>query len=60
MAINFILAPAWDTDPQVEAMGRSWVGWDPTRTDAELWDTNRGVWRLSKRRVADERYACLL
>lgn len=59
MAINFILAEAWDTDPQTEPMGRSWVGWDPTRSADELWAQNRGVWRLEKKRVASERYATL-
>lgn len=59
VAINFILAKAWATDPATETMGRSWVGWDPARTADELWETNRGVWRLSAQRMAKERFATL-
>lgn len=41
-----------------DAMGRDWYGWDPYATDEELWETNRGVWRLRKGPL-DERFATL-
>ncbi|WP_444664297.1 protein NO VEIN domain-containing protein [Cellulomonas sp. CW35] len=59
MAINFALTRATSEDPRVDPMARSWYGWDPTRTDAELWAANRGVWRLDEKSVAAERYATL-
>jgi hypothetical protein len=39
-------------------MGRSWYGWNPGATDEELWEINRGVWRLSSGPIR-ERFATL-
>ena len=57
MAINFHLVDRTPADHD-DAMGRRWYGWDPYCTDEQLWEINRGVWRLSKRR-AHERFATL-
>lgn len=64
MAINFKLGErralaekipqeTFDTDP----MGRSWVGWDDNASLKDLFEQNRGIWRISKQRLARERYA---
>ncbi len=45
-----------DTD---DPLGRSWYGYDPEATPAQLWDNNRGDWRLSADRIAAERWAAL-
>ncbi|MGY3320776.1 protein NO VEIN domain-containing protein [Arthrobacter sp. TE12232] len=45
-----------DTD---DPLGRSWYGYDPGATAAELWENNRGDWRLLAERIAAERWAAL-
>ncbi len=59
MAINLKLSPVRQLDPKAEPWGRSWRGWDDTRSDQELWDQNRGVWALSPSKVEAERFATL-
>jgi hypothetical protein len=51
MAINLKLSAVREFDPRVEPWGRSWRGWDNTRSDQELWAQNRGVWALSVAKV---------
>jgi len=45
-----------DTD---DPLGRSWYGYDPEATPAELWENNRGDWRLLAERIAAERWVAL-
>ena len=59
MAINLKLNAIGHFDRDSEPWGRSWRGWDETRSDAELWAQNRGVWALSQARVEKERFASL-
>ncbi|GAA1243367.1 protein NO VEIN domain-containing protein [Oryzihumus leptocrescens] len=59
MAINLKLAPIWATDPKDEPWGRAWVGWDPTMSDEEIWESNRGIWSLSLTRLTTERFATM-
>lgn len=59
MAINFTLAPVRDVDADVDPMRRTWTGWDPARSAAELWEANRGIWPLSDERLVGQRYATL-
>lgn len=40
-------------------MGRSWVGWDSSCTDEELWEQNRGIWPLSDSSLEGETIASL-
>lgn len=40
-------------------MGRSWYGFDPGATPAELWENNRGDWRLLAERISAERWVAL-
>lgn len=42
-----------------DPLGRSWYGYDPEVTPAELWENNRGDWRLLAERIAEERWAAL-
>lgn len=57
MAINFKLAERFDIeDHENDPMGRRWVGWDDNASLDDLFDLNRGVWRIGKR-VERERYA---
>lgn len=57
MAVNFHLVNRRPADRD-DAMGRSWYGWDPYATDEELWEINRGEWRLRKG-APGERFATL-
>lgn len=59
MVINFRLGDVVTTDPGQDAMGRSWWGYDPDRSKAELWAQNRGVYGLGTTRLEEERYASL-
>ena len=43
-------------DPMADDLGRSFVGYREGMTDAQLYETNRGCWRLGPR-AQDERYA---
>jgi hypothetical protein len=56
MAINFKLNPRWRLDPEVDRMGREWVGWDDTKSANVNFEQNRGIWLLG-RRAEKERYA---
>jgi hypothetical protein len=43
MAINFKLNPRWRLDPEVDRMGREWVGWDDTKSANVNFEQNRGI-----------------
>jgi hypothetical protein len=34
--------------PANDPMDRSWIGWDPTATPEELFEINRGRWKIAK------------
>lgn len=53
------LGPRRSIDTAFDTMGRTWVGYDPERTDAELWAQNRGRYSFSERRLADVTIAAL-
>ncbi|WP_327009773.1 DUF3883 domain-containing protein [Dactylosporangium sp. NBC_01737] len=57
MAVNFVLTEARDVSAG-DPLGRRWVGWDATATDDEMWEINRGVWKLGDK-VDRERFATL-
>ncbi|WP_137123347.1 protein NO VEIN domain-containing protein [Segeticoccus rhizosphaerae] len=59
MAINLKLSHVRSADAKIEPWGRSWLGWDETLTDDELWEQNRGVWVLSVAKVQAQRFATL-
>lgn len=59
MAINFTLTTRRETNPLDDSMGRTWYGWDPSNSDQELWEQNRGVWILRQSVVEDEKFATL-
>jgi hypothetical protein len=59
MAVNFALVDAFAIDPNEDPMGRTWAGWDRTATDQDLWEVNRGRWRLDRRALARERFATI-
>lgn len=59
MAINLALKTRVDLEPGSADWGRSWYGWDPLLTDKELWDQNRGTWRISRHRLEHERILTL-
>ncbi len=42
-----------------DPLGRTWFGYDPKATPAELWENNRGDWRLLAERIAEQRWAAL-
>lgn len=42
-----------------DPLGRAWYGYDPGAAPAELWENNRGDWRLLAERVAEERWVAL-
>lgn len=42
-----------------DQLGRKWFGYDPGATPDELWDNNRGDYRLDAGRIAGERWAAL-
>lgn len=46
---------AADDDP----LGRTWFGYDADATPEDLWDNNRGDYRLDAGRIAGERWAAL-
>lgn len=49
MTVNLKLGPVELRDPMTDPMARSWVGWSPTSTPAEIFENNRGVWCLGRR-----------
>lgn len=49
MAINFKLGAVTEVDPAKDDMSRTWVGWEPTLTDQQVYDQNRGLWVLGPR-----------
>lgn len=57
MAINFHLVDRRSSEAD-DPMHRHWYGWDPNATDEELWETNRGVWRIRSGPIT-ERFATL-
>jgi hypothetical protein len=42
-----------------DPLGRTWYGYDPMATPAELWENNRGDWNLSAESIAEQRWAAL-
>ncbi len=56
MAVNFKLSARYtpEDDPVVD---RPWIGWDDDLTNDEMFEMNRGVWRLNERRIRHERFA---
>lgn len=56
MAINFKLSDIKPVDAQDDPMGRTWVGYEPTRTAEALFEQNRGIWHLGVR-AAEQSYA---
>jgi hypothetical protein len=57
MAINFKLNPVWRVkDEHDDDMGRTWAGWDATRSLQDNYENNRGLWLLGER-AERERYA---
>lgn len=56
MTINFKLADEKSEDPEDDPMGRTWTGYEPSRSDAEIFAQNRGMWHLAAH-AEDERYA---
>lgn len=59
MAINLALKARVDLTRGEDDWGRSWYGWDPFKTDQELWNQNRGTWRISRQRLKNERFVSL-
>lgn len=57
MVVNFLLTDLREVTKD-DPLGRTWVGWNPTATDDELWEVNRGLWSLGPR-VDGERFATL-
>jgi len=57
VAVNFPLTDAREV-PDNDPLKRSWVGWNSTATDDQLWAVNRGLWILGER-IAGERFATL-
>lgn len=57
MVVNIRLAKRFEMDAG-DSMGRTWAGWDPLATDAELWENNRGRHRFGAR-VEHEEFATL-
>lgn len=47
MVLNFTLSDRVDA-PSAEpfARNRTWYGWDPSKSPEEIWEANRGDWRL--------------
>lgn len=56
MTVNLKLTLVRDIEPVTDAMGRSWVGWKPELSDEDVYEQNRGVWRLGGR-AKNERFA---
>jgi hypothetical protein len=47
------LGPRRDIDTALDSMGRTWVGYDPERTEVELWAQNCGRYAFAERRLDD-------
>jgi hypothetical protein len=43
-----------------DPLGRSYIGYFPRMTEAEAWEAGRGMWKLSARTVARERFAMIV
>ncbi|WP_433876229.1 hypothetical protein [Sinomonas atrocyanea] len=56
MVINIRLIDRQIADSD-DPLGRDWWGYDPEVTPEELWENNRGDWRLAEKRIARERWA---
>ena len=52
--IPFANAPPCSAD---DPMRPTWRGYDPRRSDAELWDANRGLWKVDPARARSCEYA---
>lgn len=49
-----------DINPEEDPLGRDWVGYFPRIAEAEAWEQNRGIWKMSRDRVARERFALIV
>jgi hypothetical protein len=58
MVINIRLIDRQKADSD-DPLPRDWWGYDPDATPEQLWNHNRGIWALSGRRLATERWAAL-
>ena len=43
-----------------DPLGRPFVGWFPGRSEAELWEGNRGLWKINRARLRHERFALVV
>jgi hypothetical protein len=59
MVILIRLADPTLIAPGVESMGRSWYGYDPSSTDEDVWEQNRGRYRFKTQAIEAERFAVL-
>lgn len=46
VAINISMGPRSEVDRTTQAIARTFVGYDPSLTDDQLWNVNRGAWVL--------------
>jgi len=46
-------------DTRTDSLRRTWYGYDPNASDLELWQHNRGQYRIAKARLEEEQYATL-
>ncbi len=43
-----------------DPLGRPFVGWFPKQSEAELWEGNRGLWKINRARLRHERFALIV
>ncbi len=48
-----------DSNTATDTMGRTWVGYDPSRSDVELWAQNRGRYAFAEGRLDEVSWAAL-
>ncbi len=56
MAINIKLSDVESENPRTDPLRRTWWGYRPTLTPAEIFEHNRGMWYLAADRAGDERW----
>ncbi|UZJ24519.1 DUF3883 domain-containing protein [Rhodococcus antarcticus] len=59
MVLNLRLVDVQYIEPETDSLGRSWYGYDESRSDVDLWAQNRGQHSLEAAKVEAERYATL-
>lgn len=59
VVINSRLGDRVETDPAADSMGRSWYGYEPTCSPADLWNQNRGVYGFAIDKIEAERFASI-